>query len=128
MASRAGNRRTATLLLLLTGVLGSCAGGSARARGGLAGERTAALARVVVDNRTDLRLDVAFRYTVAPGGEVGIGSVAPGARTELAPIPAAEPIVLMARAAGFVRVLEPRSFTVDELWVWVITEEGDGGR
>lgn len=112
------------LSLAVTGLaLAGCFGGGAGTRGGLSGERTAALARLVVDNRTELRLEIAFRYAVEPGGEVGVGAVAPGSRVEVAPIPAAEPIILIARAGTFERRLDPRSFEVDELWVWVVRSE-----
>lgn len=119
--------RAGAMLLLAAASLatGSCGVGRASSDGERTGGRRAALARLVVDNRTDFRLDVAFRYAVAPGGEVVVGSVAPGARTEVAPIPAEEPILLLARANGFERRLDPRSFQIDELWVWIITTEAE---
>lgn len=123
-------RLGAILLVAWLGAAGAgCLGGREDPRGELAGERRAALARLVVDNRTDLDLDIAFRYTAEPGGEVGVGMVPAGARMELAPVPADEPIILIARGAGFERRLPPRSFEIDELWVWPVRSEGsDGGR
>lgn len=106
---------------------GACFGQGASARGELPGERRAALARLVVDNRTSAPLAIAFRYAGGaggPGGEVGIGTAPPGARTELAPVPAEEPIVLIARGEGFERRLEPRTLEIDELWTWVIGDTG----
>lgn len=105
----------------------ACLGQGAAARGDLPGERRAALARLVVENRTSSPLAIAFLYAAepgGPGGEVGIGTAPPGARTELAPVPAEEPIILIARGEGFERRLEPRTLEIDELWTWVI---GDGG-
>lgn len=122
-------RRTGTGMALLVACCGvaGCFGGREDPRGAAGGARPAALARIVVDNRTDLRLDIAFRYAVEPGGDIGVGAVAPGARMEMAPIPAGEPILLSARAPGFERRLAPRSFEIDEVWTWVIDERSDDG-
>lgn len=123
-------RATRGATLLVAGaavVVTGCLGGRDRIRDERAGERRAALARVVVDNRTERRLDIAFRYAVEPGGEVGVGAVPARARMEMAPVPADEPIILIARAAGFERRLAARSFEIDELWVWVIRSEGNDG-
>lgn len=124
-------RRLGAVLLIasLGTATAGCLGGREDPRGELAGERRAALARLVVDNLTDFELDISFRYTAEPGGEVGVGSVPAAARMELAPVPADEPIILIARAEGFERRLPPRSFEIDELWVWAVRNEGsDGGR
>lgn len=121
----------APAVLVVTAVLSAvagCFGEAARARGSLPGERRAALARLVVENRTSTPLAIAFLYAAdpgGPGGEVGIGTAPPGARTELAPVPAEEPIILIARGEGFERRLDPRTLEIDELWTWVI---GDAGR
>ncbi|HUE76560.1 MAG TPA: hypothetical protein VMM83_01335 [Longimicrobiales bacterium] len=102
----------------------ACVGARERTRAQQTGERSAALARVVVDNRTELRLDISFRYAAEDGGEVGVGTAPPRARMEMAPVPADEPIILTARSSGFERRLGPRSFEIDELWVWVVRREG----
>ena len=109
---------------LVTATLG--AGGCAARAGsgdGAVGERRAALARLVVENRSGVTLAIAFVYAAEPagrGGEVGIGSVPPGGRSELAPVPAEEPILLIARGDGIERRLEPRTLAIDQLWTWVI--------
>lgn len=81
----------------------------------------AALALVEADNRTADTLVIAFRPAAGAGNEVVIGRAPPGERVLLAPVPAAEPIILSAHAAGRARILLPaRSFVVDERWVWTI--------
>ncbi|HEX7090021.1 MAG TPA: hypothetical protein VF192_07780 [Longimicrobiales bacterium] len=83
--------------------------------------RPAALARVTVENRTSQALSIAFRPAARGGGEVVVGDVAPGAAGELAPIPAGEPIVLLARTQDGAELrLAPRSFELDATWHWVI--------
>lgn len=110
------------LIALAVGALlaAGCFGGAPAADSGLSAERRAALARVVVENRTALRLDIAFRYATSQGGEVGIGTVAAGETLELAPVPAGEPIIFLARGPGFERRLSPRSLEIGELWTWAI--------
>jgi hypothetical protein len=81
----------------------------------------AALAHVSVVNHTPYRLTIAFRPAAGPGREVGIGSIESGGRRRLAPVPAGEAIILIARAAGIGElVLDPRSFTLDQHWEWEI--------
>ena len=112
---------------VLSAAVAGCLGEAARTRGDLPGERRAALARLVVDNRTTGPLAIAFLYAAdagGPGGEVGIGTAAAGARTELAPVPAEEPIILIARGPGFERRLDPFTLEIDELWTWVIGKDG----
>jgi hypothetical protein len=83
--------------------------------------RPAALARVTVENQTGQTLSIAFRPAARGGGEVVVGDVAPGAAEELAPIPAGEPIVLLARTQDGAELrLAPRSFELDATWHWVI--------
>lgn len=112
------------------GLVAACLGGGGAAAGDLRGERRAALARLVVDNRTGVPLAIAFLYAAAPGGpggEVGVGTAPPDARTELAPVPADEPIVLIARGPGFELRLEPRTLEIDQVWTWIVRPE-DGAR
>lgn len=81
----------------------------------------AALAMVSVENGTDLALVISFRDAGRARGMVSIGSVPAGAVRQLAPVPAAEPIVLSARTdAGRVLELPARTFRLDEQWLWVI--------
>lgn len=81
----------------------------------------AALAMVSVENRTDLGLLISFRDAGKARGMVSIGSVPAGSVRQLAPVPAAEPIVLSARTdAGRVLELPSRTFRLDEQWLWVI--------
>jgi hypothetical protein len=81
----------------------------------------AALAHIAVVNHTPYRLTIAFRAAAGPTREVAIGSIDAGARRSLAPVPAGEALILIARAAGVGElVLDPRSFTLDQRWVWEI--------
>ncbi|MGH7504475.1 MAG: hypothetical protein ACRELX_02440, partial [Longimicrobiales bacterium] len=60
------------------------------------------------------------------GGEVGIGDVDPSAETEVAPIPAGEPILLFARVAGLGEYgLAARSFEIGQRWTWVIPADAE---
>lgn len=85
------------------------------------GRSGAALARVVVTNETSHELTIAFRPATPPGGEVVVGRVDAGGQAALAPVPAGEPIILIARTTEH-RALElsPRTFPVDADWVWHI--------
>ena len=83
--------------------------------------RGAALARVVVENRTALDLRVGYRPTAAPGAPVEIGTVPAGLTALLPPVAAGEPIVLFATTASGARLsLPPRAFEPDSTWTWVI--------
>lgn len=123
--------RTLPMLALAIGLAGSavaCFGSRSAGRGDLPGERRAALATLVVENRTRAPLAIAFLYAGdgrGVGGEIGIGTAAAGKRTELVPVPADEPIILIARGDGFERRLPPRTLEIDEVWTWVITNEDD---
>lgn len=111
--------------------LGGCFGTRIEPTGGLPGERRAALATVLVENRTTEALAISFLYaaeTGGSGGEIGVGTAPPGARTRMAPVPAAEPIVLIARGGRAEHRLPPRTLEVDEVWTWVVEERPyDGG-
>lgn len=93
----------------------------------------AALAVVRVDNRTAERLLIAYRLTTRGSSEVGIGRVEPRDTAALAPVPAGEPIILIARTpAGLELVLPARSLEIDGNWTWLIPEDArfvraDGG-
>ena len=117
----------AALAVLVAG----CFGGGGVTGGDLGGERRAALARLVVDNRTGASLSIAFLYAAdpgRPGGEVGVGTAPAGARTELAPVPADEPIVLISRGEVIERRLAPLTLEIDEVWTWVIAADPERAR
>lgn len=81
----------------------------------------AALALLTVENSTSHRLRIAFRPAVGPGGTIVVGAVAADATAEMAPIPAGEPIILMAIGPAQQRLeLPPRSFDLDARWTWRI--------
>jgi hypothetical protein len=84
----------------------------------------AALAIVRVDNRTAEHLLIAYRLTGLGSSEVGIGRVEPRDTADLAPVPAGEPIILIARTpAGLELVLPARSLEIDGSWMWLIPED-----
>jgi hypothetical protein len=81
----------------------------------------AALATLNVENATPHRLAVLYRFAVRGDAEVEVGQVPALARAELAPVPAGEPLVLIARtAAGAQLELPARSFDIDGEWTWRI--------
>jgi hypothetical protein len=80
----------------------------------------AALATLRVDNQTTHRIAVFYRH-VGRIGEVGIGNVDAGTAAAMAPVPAGEPLILVARnAAGDELLLAPRTFVIDGSWTWNI--------
>jgi hypothetical protein len=82
---------------------------------------SAALASITVDNETSLMLEIAFRTAVAPVQEVVIGRTAPGSRVAMAPVPAGEPIILIARRDdGAEYQARIQSFPLDGAVVWSI--------
>jgi hypothetical protein len=106
---------------LATLLAAGCGPRPAAAPAAPAPDRRAALALVVVDNRTTQHLAIVFHPPGAPEAEVLVGRVPPGTQQPMAPIPAGEPIVLSARtAAGHVLSLPARSFRLDDEWRWVI--------
>lgn len=110
--------------IILAGLLAACASTGPRAGPEIPAEparHRAALATVIVSNSTLAPLTIAYRSAVSPVKEVVIGRVAGGQRIRLAPVPATEPIVMVARRAdGSELVLAPRSFDVDAEWTWEI--------
>lgn len=81
----------------------------------------AALATVIVDNRSAEALAIFYRLTTTPATETRIGRVLPDSIATMAPVPAGEPIILMARSdTGPDRVLPPRTLHIAEAWVWII--------
>jgi hypothetical protein len=81
----------------------------------------AALATLHVANDTPQRLSVLYRLAVRGDAEVEVGQVPPLSAAVLAPVPAGEPLVLIARTdAGTEFTLPPRSFEIDGEWTWRI--------
>jgi hypothetical protein len=81
----------------------------------------AALATLHVENATAVRLTVSYRLATRPAAEVEVGRVPPATRAELAPVPAGEPLILIARTdAGAELALPPRTFELDGDWTWRI--------
>lgn len=86
-----------------------------------AARHRAALATVVVDNATSSALRISFRNATPPVQEITIGTAAPGVRSAMAPVPAGEPIILMARKPdGSQLVLDAQSLPLDAEWTWQI--------
>jgi len=113
-----------TTMLLTAALLGGCR--TARPMEPLevpseSERHNAALAMVSVVNGTTSQLSIAFRSANPPVQEVMIGRVPARERARLAPVPASEPIVLIARRDdGSELVLEARSFELDVEWTWEI--------
>lgn len=85
------------------------------------GRHRAALASVTVTNETEHRLEIAFRTANPPIQEIGIGRVEPGQRAQLAPVPAGEPIIFVARRQdGAVYQAPVQTFPMDGAVVWTI--------
>lgn len=81
----------------------------------------AALASLVVDNQSAQSITIAYRHASRPNNEVSIGDVGARDRAEMAPVPAGEPIILVARnSAGLQFVLPARTFDVDGSWTWTV--------
>jgi hypothetical protein len=81
----------------------------------------AALATLHIDNETPHRLEISYRIAGRSDGQVGIGRVDPDTVAEMAPVPAAEPLILTARTiAGAEHTIPPRTFAIDGSWTWRI--------
>lgn len=84
----------------------------------------AALATLRVDNGTAASITVLYRSSGYSTYSVSIGRVAAGSVAVLAPVPAREPITLIARTdAGGELVLPARSFEIDAEWTWRIPHD-----
>jgi hypothetical protein len=83
----------------------------------------AALATLSVENRSAEHVTVAYRIAGRPG-EVTIGQVAARTSATLAPVPAGEPLLLVARTAAGLRLTLPaRAFEIDGEWTWTIAAD-----
>ncbi|HEX6309557.1 MAG TPA: hypothetical protein VFZ69_15275 [Longimicrobiales bacterium] len=113
--------RTLPLLLLFA----ACAGAAMPPPREPDPERArAALATLIVQNETAGRLEILYRTVGGGSARVGIGHVDGRATAEMAPVPAAEPLILVARtAAGTELSLPPRTFTIDGTWTWLIPRD-----
>lgn len=84
----------------------------------------AALATLIVDNRSQRRLTVGYDYLESGGGHVVIGRVEPETIDTMPPMPAREPIVLFARdEAGALLQDAPRAIDIDSTFTWVIARD-----
>ena len=89
-----------------------------------AARHRAALAMVTVDNQTDFALSIVFRTATPPIQSVVIGRVTAAGRAQMAPIPAGEPIILVARREdGAEYQMQARSFALDADFVWEIPKD-----
>ena len=81
----------------------------------------AALTELSVNNHTDQNLTIAFRAATPPAQEIVLGSVPAGKLQKVAPVPAGEPIVLVARRRdGKEFLLAAYSYPIDGEWTWEI--------
>ncbi|MEX1184283.1 MAG: hypothetical protein WEF86_13705 [Gemmatimonadota bacterium] len=85
------------------------------------GRARAALASLSVENRTAQPLTILYRLTTRPEAATGIGLAVPLGISGMAPVPAGEPIMLIARTqAGAELAVPPRTLPLDGHWTWVI--------
>jgi hypothetical protein len=81
----------------------------------------AALTELSVNNQTNQSLTIAFRSATPPAQEIVLGTVPPGKQQKVAPVPAGEPIVLVARRRdGKELLLTAHSYPIDGEWTWEI--------
>ena len=114
---------TCTLIAVVGLAACSLRGGAPDAPSDTARHR-AALASVTVDNQTMLALTIALRTATPPVQEVVIGRVAAGGSARMAPIPAGEPVILVARRNDGAEYQTPaRSFALDAEFVWEIPKD-----
>lgn len=110
-----------TMLLLALCMTGCAARAPRNDAPAEAARHRAALASVTVVNETSLLLEIAFRSAVPPVQEIVIGRAAPGSRVAMAPVPAGEPILLVARRDdGAEYQARIQSFPLDGAVVWNI--------
>lgn len=113
--------RTAVLIAILTT---ACLPGGHRAGTAAVPQPArarAALATVIVDNRSAEPLAIFYRMTTLPPAGTRIGRALPDSIMTMAPVPAGEPIILIARTVtGAELALTPRTFDIAVAWVWTI--------
>jgi len=85
------------------------------------GANRAALSVVLVHNRTPDTLAILYRGPGAEANEIQIGRAAPNVTVRMAPIPAGEPIRLLARRPDRAELVLPlRSYDLNAEWLWDI--------
>ena len=86
-----------------------------------AARHKAALATVNVINATTSDLTIAYRSATQSNQEIVIGRVGGGEKKSMAPVPAGEPIILIARTSDRSEFrLAAQSLPLDAEWVWQI--------
>ena len=91
-----------------------------------AARHNAALATVDVVNNTTSTLMIVVRSAVPPVRDIVIGHVAPGEHARMAPLPAAEPVILIARRDDGTELrLDVRTFAINAEWTWQIPREAE---
>jgi hypothetical protein len=84
----------------------------------------AALATLLISNGTGIALTIVFQSATPPLQEVRIGQVPAAAHARMAPVPAGEPIILIARRVDGTEIrLSARSFAPDTEWTWEIPQD-----
>lgn len=85
------------------------------------GVNRAALSTVLVHNRTPDTLAILYRGTGPEDREIQIGRAIPNRTVPMAPVPAGEPILLLARRPDRAELVLPlRSYALDAEWLWDI--------
>ena len=81
----------------------------------------AALTTLTVNNQTTQKLTIGFRSATPPAQEVVLGTVNAGSSDRVAPVPAGEPIILLARRADGKELLRvAQSYPIDGEFTWDI--------
>lgn len=102
-------------------LLAACSSAAAPAMPDAEPERArAAIAILVVDNRSLHDLEILYRLTTTGARDVIVGRVPARTVAATAPVPAAEPVVLVARTRTLQLALEPRALDIGGSWTWVI--------
>ena len=116
---------TGSRLLLCAAALSACAGrGVSLDPPSEVTPHRAALAVLTVSNATSDNLLILFRTALPPLQEVGVGAVPAHDQRRMAPVPAGEPIILVARRSdGAEYQLPARSFALDAAWTWEIPRD-----
>jgi hypothetical protein len=81
----------------------------------------AALSTVIVHNNTPDTLGIFYRGTGPEDREIRIGRAIPHQTVRMAPVPAGEPILLLARRSDRAELVLPlRSYVLNAEWLWDI--------
>ena len=91
-----------------------------------ASRHSAALATITVSNATTSTLTIVVRSAVPPVRDITIGRVNAGEHARMAPLPAGEPVILIARRPnGDELRLDVKTFAIDAEWTWQIPREAE---